>query len=483
MKKASQLVPVILCGGSGTRLWPLSRSTYPKQLLSLVDDMTLLQNTILRAEAKKTDFNHVQNGTEVSAIHPMVICNDDYRFLVAEQVRQIGYEHADIILEPVGRNTAPAVAIAAFHQIKQGCDPILLVMPADHVMLDKQAFLRSIEKAKSLAEQGYLVTLGVVPTRAETGYGYIQKGEIIDSGFKVQKFVEKPNAEKAQSYFQSGKYFWNSGMFLFSASRYLSELKKLQPKMYQLCEMAYEKQIKDLDFIRLGADFHNSPNISIDYAVMEHADQIAVVPLESDWSDVGSWHELWEIAEKDSDENVLIGQVYAENVNRSYLRSEKRVLAVLGVQDVAVIETDDAVLVAHRDHCQQIKEVVSRLKLAKRSEVETHPRVHRPWGFYETLSLGEGFQVKHILVKPQAKLSLQMHNHRAEHWVIVKGRATIVRDLDRFELSENQSVYIPKFSKHRIENLTDEPLELIEVQTGDYLGEDDIVRFSDVYGR
>lgn len=489
MKNTSQLVPVILCGGSGTRLWPLSRSSYPKQLLSLVDDMTLLQNTILRTanhspESANTQRDELEKQAQLKQeISPVIICNEAYRFLVAEQVRQIGYGHADIILEPVGRNTAPAVAIAALHQVKQGFDPILLVMPADHVMLDKHAFLRSIEKAKCLAEQGYLVTLGVVPTRAETGYGYIQKGEEIEHGFRVKQFVEKPHLEKAQSYFQSGQYFWNSGMFVFSASRYLAELKQLQPEIYQHCEASYAKQVKDLDFIRLDESFEASPNISIDYAVMEHAEQIAVVPLESDWSDVGSWHELWEIAEKDSDGNVLIGQVYAENVNRSYLRSQKRVLAVLGVQDVAVIETDDAVLVAHRDHCQQIKEVVSRLKFAKRSETEEHPRVHRPWGFYETLSLGEGYQVKHILVKPHAKLSLQMHQHRAEHWVIVKGRATIVRDLDRFELSENQSVYIPKFSKHRIENLSDEPLELIEVQTGTYLGEDDIIRFSDEYGR
>lgn len=463
------MVPVILCGGSGTRLWPLSRAAHPKQLLSLTDDMSLLQHTILRAKTPD--------------IKPIIICNEEHRFLVAEQIRQIDCAHAEILLEPIGRNTAPATAIAALYQLAQGHDPILLVMPADHVMADKEAFTRSIEKARVLAEQGYLVTLGVSPTRPETGYGYIHKGEFIKDGYQVKAFVEKPPIEKAKAYLQSGEYFWNSGIFVFSASRYIEELNRYQPHMLAACEGAFKSLVKDLDFVRLGKTFASVPNHSIDYAVMEHADRIAVVPLEPNWSDVGSWHELWEITEKDSDGNVLIGHVYAEDVNRSYLRAEKRVLAVIGLNDIAVIEAEDAVLVSHRDSCQKIKNIVSRLKLAKRIETETHPRVHRPWGFYEILNRGEGYQVKHVLVKPQAKLSLQMHRQRAEHWIIVKGCATVVRDLDRFELTENQSIYIPRLSKHRIENLKDEPLEFIEVQTGEYLGEDDIVRFSDVYGR
>lgn len=466
------IVPVVLCGGSGTRLWPLSRTIHPKQLLPLVNDKTMLQNTLLRV------------GT-LDYSHPLVICNQEYRFIVAEQLREAGFLKSDIFLEPEGRNTAPAVTVAALHLSTQDQDPILLVMPADHIITDKAEFHATIEAGVKLADQDYLVTFGVVPTKPETGYGYILKGENIASteGCKVQRFVEKPSTEKAQAYVNSGEYLWNSGMFLFRASAFLKAMQRFAPDIYEASQQAMQAVTVDLDYYRLNKEFLSIRSESIDFAVMEKADNIAVVPLKSDWSDVGSWDVLWQISEKNAEGNVTRGQVYTEQVSNSYLRADKRLLAVVGLSDIAVVETSDAVLVAHKDNCQDIKSLVSALKNNQREEADAHHCVYRPWGHYESLSKTDHYQIKHIVVKPGAKLSLQLHKHRSEHWVIIKGTATVTRDEEKFDLIENQSVYIPVEAKHRIENNTAFPLHLIEVQTGTYLGEDDIVRFEDIYGR
>lgn len=469
----SPIVPVVLCGGSGTRLWPLSRTVHPKQLLPLVNDKSMLQNTIMR----------VQGMTEEVA--PLVICNQEYRFIVAEQLRDAGFEKARILLEPEGRNTAPAVTIAALYLSQQKEDPILLVMPADHVINNPDQLAATIQAGAALAEQGYLVTFGVIPDKPETGYGYILKSDQIEQteGYKVERFVEKPSVEQAQKYVDSGHYFWNSGMFLFKASAFLKAMKDLAPDIFQACESAFADIIVDLDYHRLNHKFLDIRSESIDFAIMEKAQNIAVVPLKSAWSDVGSWDVLWQISQKDDDGNVLRGQVYVDKVSNSYLRAEKRLLAVIGLSDIAVIETPDAILVANKDNCQDIKALVTKLKANQRDEANEHNCVYRPWGFYESLNKNEHYQIKHIVVKPGAKLSLQLHQHRSEHWVIIKGIATVTRGEDKFELSENESVYIPAEVKHRIENNTLIPLHLIEVQTGSYLGEDDIVRFEDIYGR
>lgn len=467
------VIPVVLCGGSGTRLWPLSRTIHPKQLLPLFNEKTMLQNTLARVQGVDTSVN------------PIVICNQEYRFLVAEQLRELGLNKVDIILEPEGRNTAPAVAVAALHLKRNNQDPILLVMPADHVIKDREQLMQAVAEGVELANQGMMVTFGINPNKPETGYGYIQKGERLKTAtsYQAQRFVEKPSLEKARDYLASGNYCWNSGMFLFRASTFLAALEEFAPDILQACEQAMGGIKTDLDFYRLNNEFLFARNESIDYAVMEKANNIAIVPLTTEWSDVGSWDVLWQISQKDADGNVLRGQVITEQVSNSYLRAEKRLLAVTGVSDLVVVETSDSILVSHKDTCQNIKTLVGKLKDTQREEAHAHDCVHRPWGYYESLNKSEHYQVKHIVVKPGAKLSLQLHQQRAEHWVMIKGTATVTRGEEEFELTANQSIYIPTGVKHRMANNTNELIHFIEVQTGDYFGEDDIVRFEDVYGR
>lgn len=477
MEITDQIVPLILCGGSGTRLWPLSRTIHPKQLLPLVNEKSMLQNTLLRAQG-------LMNHDKHEKINPIVICNQEYRFIVAEQLREVGFQ-PDIFLEPEGRNTAPAVTIAALHLQKQNKDPLLLVMPADHVIDNVEGLMNAILEGAELAAEQQLITFGVAPNKPETGYGYILKGKAIADtpAYQVKKFVEKPSLERAQEYLASGNYFWNSGMFLFRVSTFLEAMQKFAPDIFSSCQKAVAEMSVDLDFYRLKQEFLATRNESIDFAVMEKAENIAVVPLTTAWSDVGSWDVLWEISEKDEEGNVLRGEVFIDQVTDSYLRAEKRLLAVIGLSNIAVIETPDAVLVAHKDNCQAIKSLVGELKISNREEAIAHDRVYRPWGYYESLNKSDRYQVKHIVVKPGAKLSLQLHQHRSEHWVIIKGTAVVTRGEQQFELNENQSVYIPVNVKHRIENHSTTPLHFIEVQTGDYFGEDDIVRFEDIYGR
>lgn len=468
------IIPVILAGGSGSRLWPLSRSSYPKQLLPLVTGQTMLQDTIVRARAV--------NPESV----PFVVCNQEHRFLVAEQLKQIQVEHADIVLEPVGKNTAPAVAIAALQLLKQHQNPILLVLPADHVIKDIDIFVNAVDTAAVYAKRGNLVTFGITPTHPETGYGYIKAGDQFEgcTAHRVAQFVEKPNLETAKLFISSGNYYWNSGMFLLSAAQFIAELKMYEPAMLAACEKIVANMSKDFDFIRPDKEtFEACPSKSIDYAVMEKTKNAVLVPLNTTWSDVGSWTALWEVQDTDENGNVVQGDVITEQVNNSYLRAESRMLAVVGVSDHIVIETSDAVLVAHKKNSQAVKNMVENLKLKQRTETDLHRCVLRPWGSYESIDKSDGFQVKRITVKPGASLSLQMHHRRSEHWIIVKGKALVTRGEEVFELKQNQSTYIPLGEKHRLENPGPEILELIEVQCGDYLGEDDIVRFEDVYGR
>ena len=464
-----EVLPVLLSGGSGTRLWPLSREAYPKQFLPLVGDDTMLQATWRRVEALAPEA-------------PIVVANEDHRFLVAEQLRVVGAPRPRIVLEPVGRNTAPAIAAAALVAQADGRDPLLLVLPSDHVVRDVAAFRAAVEAAAPAAQDGALVTFGIVPHAPETGFGYIQAaaGEGVR---RVLRFVEKPDAATAQGYLAEGGYYWNSGMFLFRASRYLAELGRYRPDILEAARAACAHLDPDGEFLRLDrAAFEASPSESIDYAVMEHTDAAMLLPVDIGWNDVGSWSALWEVSEQDGDGNAHHGDVIAVDTRDSYAYA-RRLVALVGVEGLIVVETDDAVLVASKDRVQDVKQVVARLKADQRSQAALHREVHRPWGSYDSVDMGARFQVKRIKVKPGAALSLQSHAHRAEHWIVVSGVARVTRNHDVFELVANQSTYIPIGAKHRLENPGTEVLELIEVQSGDYLGEDDIVRYEDVYGR
>ena len=469
------IVPVLLSGGSGTRLWPLSRETHPKQFQPLVGDGSLLQATWRRIEGL------------AGMARPIVVANEEHRFMVAEQLRQLGVAPAALLLEPVGRNTAPAIAVAALQAMAGGDDPLLLVLPSDHVIRNVPAFHAAVQAATAAAGQGALVTFGIVPTGPETGYGYIKSAAAGGSGDGVrgvERFVEKPDLATAQGYVASGDYFWNSGMFLFRASRFLAELQRFAPAMVQAATAALDGAKRDVDFLRLDrAAFEACPADSIDYAVMEKTAAAAVLPIDVGWSDVGSWSALWEIADQDPDGNAHHGDVIALGCRNTLAWGGRRLVSLLGLSDVIVVDTDDALLVAARDQVQQVKDIVAKLKADKRPEASVHRKVYRPWGSYDGVDSGERFQVKRIVVKPGAALSLQMHHHRAEHWIVVSGSARVTCDDRVFLLGENQSTYIPLGSKHRLENPGKVPLELIEVQSGSYLGEDDIVRFEDVYGR
>lgn len=465
-----QISPVIMCGGSGTRLWPFSRSQSPKQFLSLVNETSMLQDTIARLPTKHEAA--------------VFICNEDHRFFVAEQVKQVQCTDATILLEPQGRNTAPAVALAALNALAENQDALLLVLAADHVIKDTEKFHQAIDIATTAAEQGKLVTFGIVPTKAETGYGYIKQGCVQGDVFEVAQFVEKPNAETAQEYLSSGNYLWNSGMFLFKASRYIEELAKFRPDILASCQEAMSKVATDLDFTRPDREaFMQCADESIDYAVMEKTEDAVVVPLDAGWSDVGSYSALWEVCEQNEQKNVLKGDVIAHDTTNSYIHSQNKLVATLGVDNLVVIDTPDAVLIADKDKVQNVKDIVNELKALQRPETQLHREVYRPWGKYDSVDNGERFQVKRITVNPGAKLSVQMHHHRAEHWIVVSGTAKVTLGDKTTLLSENQSTYIPIGVVHALENPGKLPLEMIEVQSGSYLGEDDIVRFEDRYGR
>ena len=472
---AVSLYPVILSGGSGSRLWPMSRRLLPKQFLPLVSERSLLQDTVLRLR-----------GLD-GAGSPIVVSNEEHRFLVAEQMREIGVQPEVQILEPVGRNTAPAVAVVALYTQSRHPDACLLVLPSDHLIRYVPAFHAAIATALPLAANGALVTFGIAPQSPVTGYGYIERGEPIPGikrSFRVGRFVEKPDAWTAQRYVSSGRFLWNSGMFAFRPERFLEELQRLRPEILAAAKSAWEASTRDLDFLRLDpAAFAACPSDSVDYAVMERTSASAVVQADIGWSDVGSWTALWEAGEKDAGDNVAHGDVDLRETTGCYVRAEHRMVVALGVRDLVVVETDDAVLVADKARAQEVKEVVERLDRQARTEHVSHSRVYRPWGYYESIDSGERFQVKRIMVKPGGALSLQMHKYRAEHWVVVSGAAKVTRGEEVRLLSENESTYIPIGTKHRLENPGKEPLYLIEVQSGSYLGEDDIVRFEDRYGR
>lgn len=462
--------PVILSGGSGTRLWPLSREQMPKQFLRLTSSQSLLQQTLSRLEG-------------LSSAVPMLMGHHSHRFLMAEQLREMN-QAATLVLEPEGRNTAPAIACAALLARQSGDDPLLLVLPADHAIGNVEAFHHSVSLATPLAQEGYLVTFGVVPTQPETGYGYIACGAPLGGGFHLAAFIEKPDAQRAAQLVESGDYLWNSGMFLLRASTYLNQLKRLQPAMLEACEEAVNRAHHDLDFLRLGEEaFRHCPADSIDYAVMEHCEHAAVVSLDAQWSDIGSFDSLWAALETDSAGNSAKGNAWLTDTQDSLVIAEHRLVATLGVKDVIVVETPDSVLVAHREHAQRVKQLVAELVQEGRSEPRSAPLVHRPWGSFQAMDSGERYQVKHITVKPGGRLSLQRHHHRAEHWIVVSGTAQVTVDERSFLVSENQSTYIPIGALHRLENTGKIPLELIEVQSGSYLGEDDIERLDDVYAR
>ena len=464
-----QIIPVILSGGSGTRLWPLSRKQHPKQYLSLADEQTMLQATIQRLQ-----------GLENLAT-PIVICNQEHRFLVAEQLQQINIEKPTIILEPEGKNTAPAIAAAA-HYIKDG---LMLVLPADHIIQDIQAFHQTIKIAIKQAEQDKLTTFGITPTEPNTGYGYIEKfSEMEDHACKIKRFVEKPNLKTAKQYLEDGNYLWNSGMFLFTAQNYLKELNKYNPQISESCKQAVEKAKQDYDFLRLDPTaFSESPADSIDYAVMEKTENAVVVPLDAEWNDIGNWSALYQIGEKDKNNNVIKGNAITTETSNSYINANHHMIATIGVDNLIIVDTADATLVASKDKTQQVKQIIEQLQQQNRTEEQLHRKVYRPWGWYDTIDNGHRFKVKRICVNPGATLSLQKHYHRAEHWIVVKGTAQIINGEQKELLNENQSTYIPIGTSHRLENPGKLPLEMIEVQSGSYLEEDDIERLDDNYGR
>ena len=470
------ILPVILAGGNGTRLWPLSREQFPKQFLTISNESSMLQQTFERLSA-------------IDHSNPFVICNEEHRFIAAEQLREKDYKHSGILLEPIGRNTAPAIALAALKALNDddANDPVLLVLAADHVISDVEAFHEAVLAATPLAEAGKLVTFGIVPTAPETGYGYIRTGadaSDLVAAFEVDAFIEKPNFDTAQQYVSDPRYLWNSGMFMFKASSYLKELSLFRPDIVKACKDSYSVLSSDMDFLRIDeSSFSQCPSESIDYAVMEKTSHAVVVPMDAGWSDIGSWTALWDITSKDQDDNVKLGDVISVNSYGNYLKSTNKLLATVGISNLIVVETKDAVLVANKDNAQQIKDVVAQLKEKERSEYKLHREVYRPWGKYDSIDSGARDQVKRITVKPGEKLSIQMHHHRAEHWIVVSGTAKVTNGEQTIMVTEDQSTYIPLGTIHALENPGMIPLEMIEVQTGSYLGEDDIVRFEDRYGR
>lgn len=475
--RGKAMIPVILAGGSGSRLWPQSRALYPKQFLPLVGNASMLQQTLLRLQG-------------LEAQNPIVVCNEEHRFLVAEQLRQIGVQPAGILLEPFGRNTAPAIALAALYSLDLRLDQPLLVLPADHAIQETGRFHDAVRSACGYAELGCLVTFGIEPGRPETGYGYISAKEAwpisgaAGVGRKIQRFVEKPDLATATTYVESGNYFWNSGMFVFKASKYVEELGQHNPAMLEQCRSALTNSKHDLDFIRVDQEsFRACPDDSIDYAVMEKTGSAVMVPMDAGWSDVGSWSALWELLPQNEQGNVIQGDVLALDSRDCYLQSRHKLLATLGVDNLVVVDTPDALLVADKDRIQDVKKIVEQLKQQGRTEYRMHREVYRPWGRYDSIDMGDRFQVKRITVNPGAKLSVQMHHHRAEHWIVVSGTARVSRGDEHFLVTENQSTYIPLGVVHALENPGKIPLEMIEVQSGAYLGEDDIVRFEDKYGR
>ncbi|NBO42056.1 MAG: mannose-1-phosphate guanylyltransferase/mannose-6-phosphate isomerase [Betaproteobacteria bacterium] len=472
----TQLVPVILSGGSGSRLWPLSRAQRPKQFLALTGDNSLFQQTLERV----CDIEGHQ-----AQLSPIVVANTDHRFLVAEQCREMAIEPMSLILEPVARNTAPAIAVAAMAAMQRADDPVMLVLPSDHTFSDVAALHRAVGVGLLAAQSGSMVVFGITPTYPETGYGYVKARKADDHGVHaVEAFVEKPNLGLARSYIEQGGYYWNSGMFMFRASVYLQELTRHRPEMVKACQGAWDESTIDLEFVRLNKEaFASSPSDSIDFAVMEKTNKAVVIPLDAGWSDVGAWSAVWQVQDRDTSGNAIKGDVLIESSTNSYVNAQSRMVAIVGMDNVVVVETSDAVLVMNKDKSQDVKKLVDQLKSSKRSEVDLHREVFRPWGSYDSIDHGKRFQVKRITVKPSAKLSVQMHHHRAEHWVVVSGTAR-VRVGDKTQLiTENQSVYIPVGEVHSLENPGKVPLHLIEVQTGSYLGEDDIVRLEDLYGR
>lgn len=464
------LIPIVMAGGSGSRLWPLSRAKYPKQFLAVTGEQTMLQQTLSRMDG-------------LAHSDPFVICNEEHRFLVAEQLRRINADHGGILLEPVGRNTAPAIALAALFLAAKDDQAMMLVLAADHVIKDTQAFHCSVEAAMPYAQRGDMVTFGITANAPETGYGYIKSGPAIlvdheQRGFGVERFVEKPDLATAMEYLESGDYYWNSGMFLFKASTYLEELGKYRPDILSACQSAYESHFDDLDFIRMSAElFEQIPDESIDFAVMEKTDKAVVVPMDANWSDVGSWSALWDVNNKDDAGNAIRGDVLTQSTHNSYIYAQDKLVATVGVENLIVVETKDAVLVADKDKVQDVKAIVNTLQTQNRSECQQHQEVFRPWGSHQTVSMGERYHVKQVQVKPKEKTALQMHYHRAEHWIVVSGTAKVTKGSETFLLTENQSTYIPVGTPHSVENPGQVPLEMIEVRSGSYLEEDDIVRF------